>query len=1020
MRIIPATIALLTDEYIGYRKLIVDQIAEVLAQAGYDTVCITGREIDPKPSFHQDYSACNSIYSAACQFDLAGVVILTGSLTSEKSSNARLHKFADQFAGLPRVSFGIALENIPSVVIEEEAATHAMYAHLFAQRQFNRLAFVMGRTNDPYSQARRQIFYDEAQRHGYSCDSILDIDGQYSSITTYDNVLTLLSNYPDVDVIATANDLMAESAARAVYAAGKRIPNDILITGFDDTKEATRAYPAITTIRQPIKESSEKCAQLMLETIRRHANNSAKPPQHHINVNAELIIRGSTTVFSPLQAAPEGVTNDELSLRLSHALAGLDALAQIHIDNLTEALRESAFEGTDALDICLKQALEDNPPDVLNVHWWKNLCYHVESLATQLTGNSKLPSTLTVVKTTIADVRQHLWAVATNIEFDTQRTNSIRTNMQLQMSSCVKQIDILNTMSRWLPQTDIDRCFLVRYSTPGATADTRAQLLHVYNNGAIAQPEFEFFDTTQLLPEAYEKNLDKRLLVLAPIHAGHDLFGYLLVASSGPNNLHLDSAAQSIGNALRNQHFISQLEKQTQHLQSTNRELAKLANYDELTRLPNRLQFNTNLKSCCKSAVESGSSVSLLFIDLDGFKLVNDTLGHRAGDDLLREVGQRLKEATRNTLGRQGFVARLGGDEFTVTVTDVKTKADVDAISNAILKSLSKPYTISQRNINISASIGMAEYPADADTVEVLIKNSDSAMYRAKERGKNQAAWYSAELNVVNDTFLQMDNDMRLAILNGDMSMHYQPRVNMNSGQISAVEALMRWTVDTPEGRKQRTRPDVFIAVAEKTGFINSLDLFALNEACRQARIWELAGTPLLVAVNISVLHMQQDNFVENVTKALQRHQLSPHLLELEITESAMMTQVEENVAKLHKLRNLGIQLSIDDFGTGYSSLSYLKQLPVNNLKIDKSFIADIDTLRMRRSADAAIIKSVIALGRSMDFQVIAEGIETEPQRQFLSALGCHEAQGYLFARPVPASDVTEILTYNYWERKVA
>lgn len=1020
MRITPATIALLTDEYIGYRKLVVDQIAEVLEQSGYHTVCIAGREIDPNPSFHQDYTVCNSIYSAACQYELAGVVILTGSLTSEKSCSARLQRFADQFAGLPRVSFGIALENIPSVLIEEEAATHEMYAHLFSQRQFSRLAFVTGKTNDPYSQTRKQIFYDEAQRHGYSGDSILDVDGQYSSITTYDNVVSLLSNHPDVDVIATANDLMAESAARAVYATGRHIPDDILITGFDDTKEATRVYPAITTIRQPIKESSEKCAQLMLDTIRRQENNSAIPPRNRVSLKAELVIRGSTTVFSSVQAAPDALTNDGLSRRLSHTLAGLDAPVQIKVDKLTQALRESTFEGTDALKICLQQTLEDNPPDVLNVHWWKNLCYHVEGLATQLTDNSNLPGTVTVVKATIADVRQHLWAVATNIEFDTQRTNSIRTNMQLQMSSCVKQIDILNTMSRWLPQTDIDRCFLVRYSTPGATADTRAQLLHVYDHGVIEQPEFDFFDTNQLLPEAYEKKLDKRLLVLTPIHAGHDLFGYLLVASSGPNNLHLDSAAQSIGNALRNQHLISQLEKQTQHLQSTNRELVKLANYDELTRLPNRLQFNTNLKSCCKRAVETGSSVSLLFIDLDGFKLVNDTLGHRAGDDLLREVGQRLKQATRNALGSQGFIARLGGDEFTITVTDVKAKADVDAIANAILKSLSKPYTISQRNINISASIGMAEYPADADTVEVLIKNSDSAMYRAKERGKNQAARYTAELNVVNDTFLQMDNDMRLAVLSGDMCMHYQPRVNMHSGEISAVEALMRWTVDTPEGRKARTRPDVFIAVAEKTGFINSLDMFALNEACRQARIWELAGTPLLVAVNISVLHMQQDNFVENVTKALQTHQLSPHLLELEITESAMMTQVEENVAKLHKLRNLGIQLSIDDFGTGYSSLSYLKQLPVNNLKIDKSFIADIDSLPTRRSADAAIIKSVIALGRSMDFQVIAEGIETEPQRRFLRALGCHEAQGYLFARPVPASDVTEILVHNTWEKRVA
>ena len=397
-----------------------------------------------------------------------------------------------------------------------------------------------------------------------------------------------------------------------------------------------------------------------------------------------------------------------------------------------------------------------------------------------------------------------------------------------------------------------------------------------------------------------------------------------------------------------------------------------------------------------------------MFIDLDGFKLINDTLGHHAGDCLLREIGVRLTEATQDNLGEAGFVARVGGDEFTATIVEVNSVEQVDAIVARIINALASPYHINNRTINISASIGVADFPSDADNLEALIKNADLAMYSAKEKGKNRAVRYKSELSVASIELMQMDNDMRDALANGDIYMHYQPRVDIGTGKLCAVEALMRWSTETLTGQKHIT-PDLFIAVAEKTGFIAQLDAFALDESCRQARVWELAGTPVLVAVNISVLHLQQDAFVDSVISTLDRHKLSAHLLELEITESAMMTQVEDNVKKLHNLREHGIQLSIDDFGTGYSSLNYLKQLPVNNLKIDKSFIPDQQALLLHGSANAAIIKSIIGLGISMDFQIIAEGIETDQQRELLSSLGCHEAQGFLFAHPGPATEISKL-----------
>ncbi|MFK7859429.1 MAG: EAL domain-containing protein [Granulosicoccus sp.] len=1008
MRHISETIAVLTDEYLEYRKLVIDQIALKLGKANYGTLCITGRELDPAPSYHQDYSVCNAIYTATRDYQLSGIVLLSGALGSN-SSIERIERFSKTFNKVPLVSFGYRLSNVPSVIINEETATYSLYKHVLSENLISKIAFIAGKDNDAYSIAREQCFRKIALQQGYPDSSIFRVHGNYSAIDTYEAVTTLLSEHPDINIIAAANDLMAENATRAIHALGLKIPADIVICGFDDTKEATQVYPAITTVRQPLLNAATQCAELILSCIQSKETTSSVDAAQCIEARAELVIRESTAGSLTGQQS-KAQTEDDLAARLFNAMSGLEQPDDICLTELARALWTSINHDSDAIDRHLQQCLHRSPPRVGTIHWWSNVVHQLQNVVANLHDNQTSISRIAVITSAIASVRQHIWTISMDIEVEKQRMNSVRTAMQLQMSSCVKQSDILDTMKRWLQQTDIERCYLVRYQTPGPLPDTRAQLLQAYVNGIVEQRQSDYFDSCQLLPDRYKQVSSKVLLVQTPIYAGRDLFGYLLIDPSDLDYLYLDNAAQSIGNALRNQHLIEQLEQRTCNLQTTNKELVKLANYDELTGLPNRLKFNSNLNTCVEQSKLDSETLTLFFIDLDGFKLVNDTLGHRAGDELLREVASRLNTATHAAIGSKGCIARLGGDEFTITITGINERSHIEEIADTLLNSLARPYCIAKNTINISASIGMADMPTSADNMDSLIKNADSAMYRAKEKGKNCAAWYTAELSVLNDTLLQMDNDMRIALSNGDICMHYQPRINMATGKLSAVEALMRWTINTPEGRKTRTRPDVFIAVAERTGFITQLDKFALDESCRQARVWELAGTPLLVAVNISVLHLQQDDFVETVLQTLAKYQLSAHLLELEITESAVMTQVETNVEKLHLLRNYGIQLSIDDFGTGYSSLSYLKELPVNNLKIDKSFIADVESLRTRRSADAAIIKSVIALGKSMDFQIIAEGIETEPQRLFLKALGCHEAQGFLFARPGPADDVKGFL----------
>ncbi|MDC0435347.1 EAL domain-containing protein [bacterium] len=1002
----PATIAILTDDYLEYQKLIVDPMASFFENSGFGTLCITGHELDPSHDHQQDYTVCNAIYEAARNYNLDGIVCLSGTLVRDQKLE-KLAALTRRFTEIPVVSFGTRLDGVPSVFIEEDNATRDLYEHLLSQRAANKLAFVTGKTSETYSIVREKCFRAAARRHGYSDDKVIVVNGNCSATDTYNALIKVLDQQPDIDIIAAANDHMAESVLRAVTACGLNVPADVLITGFDDTFEATRVHPAITTVRQPLGEASSRCAELLVKLIRDKQKYSFASQSYHIALDAELVVRGSTSAYQQGQL-DTARSAGELSHMLASGISGLSVPEGVDMEVLGLAFWKTMNEKCDTLEICLDNYVKRPVITPQSVHWWNNVFHQMQKMTENGAVKSVDQDTKFRVISAITSVRQHLWTVSMDVEFSRQRAYCAKASMQLQMSSCSRLSDLLDTMGRLLQQTMIQRCFFVCYLQPGATADSHAQLLYAYIDGVEQKISPGTFSTSTLLPVPFKREIESGLLVQMPISAGSEMLGYLLLDPEELDFLYIHGISECIGNALRNQNLIQQLETQTHSLQTSNKELVKLANHDSLTGLPNRLNFNTSLQTCISTAFENRSKITLLFIDLDGFKLINDTLGHHAGDCLLHEIGVRMTKATRDSLGEGGFVARVGGDEFTATIVEVNSVEQVDAIVARILNALASPYHIYNRTINISASIGVANFPSDADNLEALIKNADLAMYSAKEKGKNRAVRYKSELSVASIELMQMDNDMRDALANGDIYMHYQPRVDIGTGKLCAVEALMRWSTQTLTGQKHIT-PDLFIAVAEKTGFIAQLDAFALDESCRQARVWELAGTPVLVAVNISVVHLQQDGFVDSVISTLDRHKLPSHLLELEITESAMMTQVEDNVKKLHNLREHGIQLSIDDFGTGYSSLNYLKQLPVNNLKIDKSFIPDQQALLLHGSANAAIIKSIIGLGISMDFQIIAEGIETDQQRELLSSLGCHEAQGFLFAHPGPATEISKL-----------
>jgi diguanylate cyclase (GGDEF)-like protein/PAS domain S-box-containing protein len=416
------------------------------------------------------------------------------------------------------------------------------------------------------------------------------------------------------------------------------------------------------------------------------------------------------------------------------------------------------------------------------------------------------------------------------------------------------------------------------------------------------------------------------------------------------------------------------------------------ANFDTLTGLANRSLLHDRLQQAIRSAATFGSRLAVVFVDLDRFKFINDGLGHHVGDELLRAMAERLRSSVRDS----DTVARLGGDEFVLLINGQGGPDAVSVVLERMLYAISQPWTIPQGDFNVTCSIGVALYPDDGTTAETLLKHADTAMYRAKEKGRNNFQFFTAELHAVITERLELENKLRRALERQQFTLHYQPRIDMRTRRVTGAEALIRWLVADEEV----TPPSRFIPVAEEIGLIVPIGKWVLRAACAQNKAWQDAGLPpFVVSVNVSVRQFRQDNFVQTIAEVLRETGLEARYLEVELTESAVMHDADQFIAMLGELNDLGVQIALDDFGTGYSSLSYLKRFPVDRLKVDRSFVQDIVT----DSDDATIVRTIIALGHNLGLKVVAEGVETQQQLDFLRANHCDELQGYFFGRPLPS-----------------
>ncbi|HLZ33044.1 MAG TPA: EAL domain-containing protein [Nitrospira sp.] len=546
----------------------------------------------------------------------------------------------------------------------------------------------------------------------------------------------------------------------------------------------------------------------------------------------------------------------------------------------------------------------------------------------------------------------------------------------------------------WRPDTneftassELCRLMGVRPADFGGTLDAFLQLVHPEDQDSVARA------LKGILPERKPCDIDHRLV----LPNGADFTVNLQAEAVFDDQL---KALSIVGTA----QDISERKR-------SEREIHRLAYFDSLTGLPNRMLFKDRVTQALSHARRYQTTLATLFLDLDRFKAINDTLGHHVGDLLLKSVADRLADSVRHSdsVGRSveqevtHELARLGGDEFTVLLTNLRDVQDAGKVARRILDALAKPFLINGHEIFMTVSVGIAIFPTDGDSVDMLLKHADSAMYHAKELGRNNYQFYSTAMNAAANERLVMEAELRHATEREEFVVYYQPQIDLRTMEIVGAEALVRWQ----HPRQGLLGPAVFLGAAADSGLIRAIDEWVLRTVCRQSRVWQQRGlSPRRISINVSNSLFHGTTLVKAVEDTLRETGLSPGWLELELTESVAMRNMDVSIALLRNLKAMGIQLAIDDFGTGYSSVSFLQRLPIDVVKIDQSFVREIS----RQTGPIPIVRAIIAMAHSLQLQVLAEGVEQEEQRAILLAEGCDQAQGYLFGRPMPTDEFARLL----------
>lgn len=951
--------------------------------------------------------------------DVADGWLLVTSPHSVLPSSPRLLE-AIHASGKPVVTIGYEEKAIPcqSVIINNRQAIKDVVSHLIRDHGHRRIAFVGGKEHVDLIE-RYEGYKEALLEHGIAYEDVLHYDTENAlHIGGVSAANEMLQRGVDFTAVVAATDLNAMGVIEGLQAAGYKVPNDIAVIGFDDIPSSEAFVPPLTSVHQPIADLARTSIELLFRQI------DGEVLQHSVtNVPTQFVKRSSCgCAYRSKRESIEVMERKLLQVEtnIKHLVASHNQLAS----NWASAAREDFFDiakmfrgisswgflatweknETDHKHLIVKQTFSHNGAPVPHIgesvsieqfppsEWLPAIGEH-EFVRVQFIRSDKEDIGFIVLVGPIDKLVLLSEVDITRISCNVAVTALVRDQLFDQVQSIAEQLEIVS-------RTTNDGIWDLDLTRNQITWSTRAHdMICSIGETLTGEPDsilrlIHPDDYLHVYTEVKEHIIKNKPLKMEFRIRGQEEGQILWLYVAG------DSVLDDNGNKVR---VIGSITNITEKKQAE-KQITQLAYHDGLTNLPNRLLFRERFLEYKAEADLYGYKLGVMQIDLDRFKIINDTLGHQVGDQLLKEVARMLEEVVlmsapdHPTGYDRGIVARLGGDEFNVLVSRIQDTIQLQQVADTIIQRFQKSFVVDQLELFTTASIGISVYPDDGTDLDTLTRCADIAMYKAKDNGKNRSVHYSNEFNSLTVERLKLENELRKALERGEFQLYYQPQLDLEKNKIYGVEALIRWN----SSERGLISPAEFIPLAEDSGLIIPIGQWVLREACMQRRRWLDSGLlDFAISVNISASQLLQNDFVDMVHKVLIETKLPPEYVCLEVTESTAIKNWNNSIDKLHKLRQLGVRLAIDDFGTGYSSLSMLKHLPISIVKIDRSFVRDM----VVNSDDAAIATAIITLARKLGLTVIAEGVETGDQQQLLMADKCHCIQGYIFSKPLPSED---------------
>lgn len=993
------TIAVLTNMVATpFSEGIIFGAADCARDHDYNLLCFSGSEI-AKPA-RIDMSR-DRIFDLIDTDLIDGVILPIGSLSRFISREQQL-AFMQRFSDVPVITVNSDFPDYTNVGYCSRQGMENLVEHLVGHHGVRRFVFAGATGNHRATNLKKQYFIEALESHGLCFDESMYITSDLYLNAPIPGLERLFRGARETwpQAIVAGTDKQARNLLKLLGDLGLRVPEDVVVTGSTGSLDGQFTEPPLTSLLEPTYELGWHAAKRVIAAI------EGQPVKEDVTVPTSVVIRRScgcsgrrnnlllpdataSSRIKPVNFRFDDQVRSDLNQILSSAVPQHKSGISLSISTeLTSQLRKDLNSGdTSHLAVFLQRELERSKKTEAFFLWGQLALSLHNNLLKRVGIKGNAGPELAIATTLFRIIQESNEQAGHYRSYEADRYVEILREVGIQLNS---EFNVDFICQQLMYGLHISDCFISIFEEANQTDGLASNVMSMRQGRCLA-PIQELFPASQLVPSRLEPFNDVYSLIVMPLSFKDEFIGTTVLSIGERKGIIYEGLLTQFSSALKNQIHV-------RNLQDKESRIRTLAYQDTLTGLANRALLNERLDIMVNSSLSSDRAFMVLFIDLDDFKWINDSMGHDAGDILLKEVARQISQC----LCEEDTLARFGGDEFVAILTRTGSQKDAEAVARLIIQALANPLKVLDQQVFISASIGIAGFPDDGQSTEALIKNADKAMYRAKQNGKNRYGFYRHDLEGAPSRTIMIRNLLHTALREENFRLVFQPQIDLETSRVCGVEALIRMSGSGSEV----VGPEEFISLAEDIGLIDQIGLWVFKETCRQQKQWVDDGHSIKCALNVSAKQIQNPKMAHEFLSVLRETGADPTMIRIEVTENAVINNDESARNTLLQLVNYGMGIAIDDFGTGYASLSCLQRIPVDTLKVDRSFVKDCTT----NDENASIIAAIVMMAKSLKLNIVAEGVETPEHVTFLRDLGCRHMQGYIFSRPIPADQIPDFV----------